>query len=140
MLSGGGAMPNAAQIRACLAEWLDGNTSLEEFEDWFVPETWNLHKENDLQAEDLANEIELSLSEYSGGYISRAKLEAELRVMANAIRPFEEEKRVPFRVPDNPAKTLNNAAKLLEGTGFQRAASNAGVPYLNAPHTVTKVA
>jgi hypothetical protein len=71
-------MPNAPQIRSRLAEWIDGRISLSAFEDWFVPATWNIHKENDSEAENLADEIELSLSEYSGGYLSIAELRESL--------------------------------------------------------------
>jgi hypothetical protein len=67
-------MPNVHQIRERLASWLSGNISLAEFEDWFVPETWNMHKFNDREAESLVDDIELSLSEYSGGYLSREQL------------------------------------------------------------------
>lgn len=86
-------MPDALQIRSRLAEWTDGKISLSEFEDWFVPETWNIHKANDLEAEDLVDEIELSLSEYSGGYLSVGELKKRLKDLAHIATPF-----VPRRV------------------------------------------
>jgi hypothetical protein len=79
-------MPDALQIRTRLADWLDGKISLSEFEDWFVPETWDIHKANDPDAEDLADEIELSLSEYSGGHVSVDQLKQNLTEMAYRYR------------------------------------------------------
>ena len=81
-------MPDALQIRARLADWLDGKISLSEFEDWFVPETWNIHKAADPEAEELVDKIELSLSEYSGGYLSPAQLRESLGELVAAAHPF----------------------------------------------------
>ena len=79
-------MANASEIRTHLADWLDGKFSLAEFEDWFVPETWNVHKSNDPEAESLADEIELRLSEYSGGHLRAEQLREELKELANSNR------------------------------------------------------
>lgn len=81
-------MPDALKIRSRLADWIDGKIPLSEFEDWFVPETWNIHKANDPEAEDLADEIELSLSEYSGGYLTLEQLKESLKGVAFVARPL----------------------------------------------------
>jgi hypothetical protein len=83
LTEGRGFMPNAAQIRSRLAAWIDGGISLSEFEDWFVPETWNIHQANDAEADDLVDEIELSLSEYSGGFLSQSQLKETLKGFIN---------------------------------------------------------
>ena len=94
MFSGAfGLMPSALQIRSRLADWIDGKISLSEFEDWFVPETWNIHKANDAEAEDVADEIELSLSEYSGGHLTLEQLKESLKELA---RPFVLRHRTPI--------------------------------------------
>jgi hypothetical protein len=72
-------MPNAHQIRERLADWINGKTSLIEFEDWFIPATWNIHQSGDKDAENMVDEIELNLSEYSGGYISQIELRDAMR-------------------------------------------------------------
>jgi hypothetical protein len=72
-------MPEAIQIRSRLSDWIEGRISLAEFEDWFVPATWNIHKGNDAAAEDLTDSIELSLSEYSGGYLTLEELREKLK-------------------------------------------------------------
>ena len=81
-------MANAIEIRQRLLEWLDGSISLRQFEDWFVPATWNAHRENDPDAESLADEIEMNLSEYSGGQQNLEQLRGALRELANTVRPF----------------------------------------------------
>jgi hypothetical protein len=53
-----------------------------------VPETWNIHKANDPEAEALADEIELSLSEYSGGYLSLGQLKENLKELAHIATPI----------------------------------------------------
>jgi hypothetical protein len=78
-------MPNAAEIHSHLADWLQGKISLSQFEDWFVPATWDIHKANDPEAESLVDEIELRLSEYSGRYLALERLREELRDLANSI-------------------------------------------------------
>ena len=53
------------EIREKLASYLADEISLEEFEDWFVPASWNvLHRESKI-AIDLVYDIELLLAEYS---------------------------------------------------------------------------
>ena len=67
-------MPNIHQIRYKLDDWMNGRVSLAEFEDWFVPATWNIHQSGDQEAASIVNEIELNLSEYSGGHLSQEEL------------------------------------------------------------------
>jgi hypothetical protein len=78
-------MVSVHQIRLRLADWINGEISLAEFEDWFVPETWDIHKLGDKEAEDLVDEIELNLSEYSGGYLSKEELQASLKRLVSPI-------------------------------------------------------
>lgn len=77
-------MVNAFEIRQRLAEYLQGIISLRQFEDWFVPATWDIHKSNDPESEALTDEIESNLSEYTGGQLSRHDLEKALSDLAQA--------------------------------------------------------
>lgn len=70
-------MADLYQIREHLADWIAGTISLSEFEDWFVPATWNIRGDVDLI--DLVDEIELNISEYSGGYLSAQLLKTVMR-------------------------------------------------------------
>lgn len=75
-------MVDALQIRQRLAEYLLGITSLQQFEDWFVPATWDIHKSNDPEVEVLTDEIESNLSEYTGGQLSQQDLQKALSDLA----------------------------------------------------------
>ena len=77
---------NAKEIHSKAAEFVAGRISLRQFEEWFVPATWDIHKANDSEAESLADEIDLNISEYTDGVLSADQLKQEL---AAAIRPFE---------------------------------------------------
>jgi hypothetical protein len=84
-------MVSALQIRNKLSEWIDRKISLREFEDWFVHETWDIHLSNDSEVEDLADDIEMNLSEYSGRHISQQQLYhslSQLLPLGNVLRPF----------------------------------------------------
>ena len=71
-------MVSASQIKNELAFYLAGVLSLDNFEDWFVLQSWNVSKSGSKAAEIVTVEIEQQLSEYSSGYISEEKLREEL--------------------------------------------------------------
>lgn len=75
-------MVGVTEIRQHLADWLEGRISLEEFEDWFVPATWDIHRSKDAEAEELTDEIELNLSEYTSGHLSPCQLRESLGPLA----------------------------------------------------------
>jgi hypothetical protein len=77
---------NAWEIRDKAVAFVAGKLSLRQFEDWFVPGTWDQHQVDDPEAESLADSIELSISEYTDGLSSDAQLRQEI---AEAIRPCE---------------------------------------------------
>ena len=81
-------MANAIEIRRRLLNWLEGRTSLQQFEDWLVLSTWDVHRENDPEAEHLVDDIEMNLSEYSGGQQSIQQLRLALHELARDTRPF----------------------------------------------------
>ncbi len=82
-------MISATQIRNRLGDWLNGEIFLREFEEWFVPATWDSHKANDTEAESLADEIELNLSEYTDRTITYQELKDRLRSeLVNTSHPF----------------------------------------------------
>ncbi len=55
-------MANVAEIREQLTKLLDGQLSLDDFEDWFLPYSWNIHKQGNPAAQRLAYAIEHQLS------------------------------------------------------------------------------
>jgi hypothetical protein len=71
-------MVSPSQIRAYVAMLIDREIGLNAFEDWFVSNTWNIHRWGSKAAEVLTFAIEESLSEYSSGHISEQQLCREL--------------------------------------------------------------
>lgn len=69
-------------IRERLGQYVQDETSLEEFESWFVPSSWNVHQAEDRGLQDLVYEIELRLSEFSSGHWT----EQELKHLLSRIR------------------------------------------------------
>jgi len=103
-------MVSASEIRERVAKALFGEASLEEFEDWFVPATWDAHKAGDPEAENLTDEIEMNLSEYTGGQLSLEQLRSRL---AGAVFPRAANRYgdpSPFPIPASSAELAVNAA------------------------------
>jgi hypothetical protein len=57
-------MANAADIREQLGALLSQRISLDDFEQWFAPNSWNIHKSGDPDAQRSAYAIEHQLSRY----------------------------------------------------------------------------
>lgn len=70
-------------IHEKLAEYLTGEISLHDFEDWFFPETWDIDHVDNPTLTNLVYGIKLTLAEFSNGDWT----ETELRSM---LRPFLE--------------------------------------------------
>ncbi len=71
------------QLREQLAKFLSGEMSRDDFEDWFVQESWNIHQSPDLGAARLVNAIELLLAENSSGHLSDSDMVKELKSLAS---------------------------------------------------------
>ncbi len=68
-----------SQIREKLGRFLSKEISLDQFEDWLVQKSWNMHKDSCEVAQKLASMIELRLAEHSSGHLSDCELRDELR-------------------------------------------------------------
>jgi len=104
---------SATDIREQLVRLLRAEISVQQFEDWLVPATWDAHKSSDREAEDLADEVELNLSEYSGGDLSRAELVGRLSAL---VFPFVNRAGDPFSLPvaaSNAKPKVGGAATLV---------------------------
>jgi len=66
------------ELRNQLVRMLGNEVSLDDFEDWLVQRSWNIHQNSDLLAQRLAYAIELRLAEYSSGHLSNDELRKEL--------------------------------------------------------------
>lgn len=101
-------MADLYKIRQHLSDWIDGKISLSEFEDWFVPSTWNIQGSDELM--DLVDEIELNLSEYSGGHLSKQGLR---EAMISLLSRFSSHQVVVFTVVSWDAVRSRKAGSLV---------------------------
>lgn len=67
------------EIRDKLAKYLANEISLEEFQDWFVPGTWEVRESGNTSAIELSAEIALRLAEFSNGHWTELSLREKLR-------------------------------------------------------------
>ncbi len=70
------------EIRAWLARYLAAEISLRAFEEWFIPLTWVRAPGEDRACDDLANEIELRLAEFTSGHWTEQELRELLGTLA----------------------------------------------------------
>ena len=76
-------MLNESQIREQLADYLAGELSYHDFEDWLIQASWNMHQDSSQDAQELVSDISLLIYEYLDGHIDEEKLRV-------ALRPFVE--------------------------------------------------
>jgi hypothetical protein len=77
--------PFSREIRGHLAGYLTGQSSLDEFMDWLVGETWDIEERHDAEAEDLTYEIKLALAEPSDGYITADEAQEARRPLVAVV-------------------------------------------------------
>jgi hypothetical protein len=66
------------ELRNQLIRFLNDELSLEDFEDWFVQNSWNVHKIPDLVLQRLVYAVELRLAEMSSEHLSEDEFRREL--------------------------------------------------------------
>lgn len=72
------------EILARVSDYVTGVSSLEEFEDWFIPATWGINGTQDAGAAAAANQISLRLAEFLNGDWSELELKDQLSIL---LRP-----------------------------------------------------
>jgi hypothetical protein len=98
----GPGMVSDTEVRERLASFLRNELSLDEFEDWLVEHSWNMHRDSAPDVQDLVSSIELSLFEYSNGHRSEAELRSDLMSFLDHIvitLQITVERVVPRRLP-----------------------------------------
>ncbi len=78
------------EIIARIRNYLTGNESLDDFEDWFVSRSWDVHLTHDLAAADLVAGIELRLAEFSEEHWTEEELQRFLMEKVLATVPHAE--------------------------------------------------
>ena len=87
-------MINALAIRSSIGEFLAGEQPLDQFENWLVAHSWNIHKCGEVESQVLAYEIELRLAEYHVGALSEQDLRLELQQIANTFTDSNQQSNV----------------------------------------------
>jgi len=85
-----------SELQQHLLNYLNGQTTLRQFEEWFVPATWDVQDTDNPQLIETRNAIDARIAEYTNGDWS----EDELR---NFLRPYVETKVIAF--PANASST-----------------------------------
>ncbi len=65
-------------IRDKLAEYLNSEVSLRQFQEWFVPATWDIQDSQPAHVLDLAYSIQLKLAEYASDHLTENDLRQAL--------------------------------------------------------------
>src|ERR1700736_6735989 len=73
-------------IRERLVAYLTGEIGLRDFRAWYVPTAWNVNTRRHGPIEDLVNEIDLRLAEFTNGHWSEDELRNVLRPLAQDYR------------------------------------------------------
>ncbi|MGH9358905.1 MAG: hypothetical protein ACRD1O_07005 [Terriglobia bacterium] len=71
-------MVSEFEIREWLSRLVAQEITLDVFEDWFVSNTWNIHRQGGDEAQKLAYAVELRLAEHSSGHLNSNGLRREL--------------------------------------------------------------
>ncbi len=71
-------MITESQIRNRLFAYLSRQITLNDFEDWLVVQSWNMHQDSDEKAQAIVGAIELRLAEYSDDHLTDEGLDREL--------------------------------------------------------------
>jgi hypothetical protein len=102
-------MIQESEIRQKLSALLQYQISLDEFEDWLVEHSWNMHKDSQRSAQDLVSAVELAFSEYSNGHLNDKELRDRLVQALGQIV-------VNVRVTDNFAVSPLKVSIITTGT------------------------
>lgn len=83
-------MVQAIDLRSAIFDYLSGNYSFNEFENWMIASTRGINKWGDVETRHLAYSIDLRIAEYlvsESGKITEKDLRSELSVLANTYFP-----------------------------------------------------
>jgi hypothetical protein len=82
-------MVSAQELRAKIASYVSGEVSLDDLDEWFSANTWNMHQDDsDAEAQELAAKVELLLAEHSSGHLLDGELRSDLQ---REIQPSNDE-------------------------------------------------
>lgn len=78
-------MIEESEVRKRLLAFLRDDLSLDDFEDWLVVSSWDMHLDSESGAQELVWAIELALSEHSSKHLSYDGLKQEFGNLLNHV-------------------------------------------------------
>ena len=84
------------EIKKRLSALLDGSLSIEDFEDWIVAGSWNMHTWSDKATQTLVGAIEVRLAEFHQDHLSDSELREELLDVLDSSGVNTYQKRIDF--------------------------------------------
>lgn len=74
-------MLSAQSLREQIQQFLGDVVSLDDFEDWLVRASWNMHRHADREVQRMVGAAELRLAEHSQGHLDPLDLKHELQML-----------------------------------------------------------
>lgn len=71
----------AQSLREHIQQFLGGAVSLDDFEDWLVAASWNMHLRAGADVQRMVGAVELRLAEHSNGHLDVADLKHEFQML-----------------------------------------------------------
>jgi len=103
-------MTSAHEIRRKVALVSTGKLSLNAFEDWFVPNSWNVHKSGSQETIDLVSAIHLMLSERDDALLNEPSLRKRLSSLLKPETVIVKISEVPEFVREFQISDFQNSA------------------------------
>jgi hypothetical protein len=73
------------KIKQHLTRYLSDESSLDQFEDWFLPATWNLKPDEGRLAYELAGQVSLAIAEHDNGHITLEELRDRFAALLSGV-------------------------------------------------------
>ena len=99
-------MVTSDEVRNRLADAIEGQLSFDEFEDWLVQCSRNVHQSKDFDLQRLVFAIELPLAERSSGHLDDEGLLRELRTVLSVVPVNLETEAAPIAVKSGSSSSL----------------------------------
>lgn len=114
-------MVRVPELRQRIAALVNGEVSLDDFEDWFAAASWNAHLDSSPEAQRLVGAVELRLSELSSDHLSFREFLEELEALVRSERvvfTFSVNTTVPLAITiDAVVRPFSKLIKILNATG-----------------------
>lgn len=76
-------------IREAVMQYIAGRVQLRQFQEWFASRTWDVRAESD-DVQELVNEIDLLLAEFSNGHWTEGELRSKLQQYRRIVEPIQD--------------------------------------------------